>query len=256
MTDGAGTRRYRAIIAYDGTGYHGFQRQTNASPTVQGALEAALEAIVRQAVGVVGAGRTDAGVHATGQVITFDVKWRHTTRDLKNALNATLPDDIAVWGLEEAEPDFHPRFDAVSRTYCYRLWQAPVRDPLSRNRRWHVREALDTAAIERAVAYLPGERDFATFGTPPQGENTRRVVYRAEWESGESQSYRACPHAFTIEANAFLYRMVRSLVGTLREVGTGRMTPDQFSEALAAARRECAGPTAPPHGLTLVAVTY
>jgi tRNA pseudouridine38-40 synthase len=252
------TRRYRATIAYDGTGYHGFQRQTNASPTIQGALEAALERITRQQVGVTGAGRTDAGVHATGQVIAFDVTWKHPTGDLKNALNATLPEALAVWQLEEAEPNFHPRFDATSRTYRYRLWQAPVQNPLGRNRQWHVRERLDTAAMERAAAQLLGEHDFATFGTPPQGpgRNTRRTVYQAAWTAQEAREPGACIHEFTIEANAFLYRMVRSLVGTLREVGAGRITPDTFGEILAAADRTRSGPSAPPQGLTLIGVKY
>jgi tRNA pseudouridine38-40 synthase len=256
VIDGAETRRYRATIAYDGTRYHGFQRQTNASPTIQGALEAALEAITRQPVGVIGAGRTDAGVHATGQVIAFDVKWRHAPGDLKNALNTTLPGDVAVWQLEEAEPAFHPRYDAVSRTYRYRLWQAAVQDPLGRNRQWHVREALDTDAAQRAVAYLAGEHDFAAFGTPPQGKNTRRTVYRATWVTQEDCLRGACVHEFAIEANAFLHRMVRSLTGTLREVGAGRITPETFGEILAAADRTRSGPTAPPQGLTLIGVKY
>lgn len=261
MIDGAlgnQTRRYRATIAYDGTGYHGFQRQTNASPTIQGALEAALERITRQRVGVIGAGRTDAGVHATGQVIAFDLTWKHAPGDLKNALNATLPDEIAVWQLQEAGPEFHPRFDATSRMYRYRLWQAPLQDPLGRHRQWHVREPLDTMAIQRAVDHLQGEHDFASFGTPPQGpgRETRRTVYRAAWSAREARQHEACVHEFTVEANAFLYRMVRSLVGTLREVGAGRISPAAFGDILAAADRARSGPTAPPHGLTLVGVKY
>lgn len=256
MTDGAETRRFRATIAYDGTGYHGFQRQTNASPTIQGTLESALESITRQSVTVIGAGRTDAGVHAAGQVVAFDARWRHTPDDLKNALNATLPSDIVVRGLDEAPEGFHPRFDARSRLYCYRLWQAPLQDPLSRHRQWHVRGPLDRAAVQRAVSYLPGEHDFASFGTPPQGENTRRIVYEASWASEEVPAGDACRHEFTIEANAFLYRMVRSLVGTLAEVGRGQISPDEFGDILAAADRARSGPTAPPQGLTLVAVKY
>jgi tRNA pseudouridine38-40 synthase len=256
VTDGAETRRYRATIAYDGTGYHGFQRQTNASPTVQGTLEATLEAITGQSVGVIGAGRTDAGVHASGQVVAFDVGWRHTPGDLKNALNATLPADLVVGQMEEAEAGFHPRFDAVSRTYRYRLWQASLPDPVNRHRQWHVRETLDADTAQQAVDCLLGEHDFATFGTPPQGNNTRRTVYGASWEARQSRSYNACVHEFVIEANAFLYRMVRSLIGTLREVGAGRITIEEFEAILASADRTRSGPTAPPHGLTLVAVKY
>lgn len=256
MTNGAETRRYRAIIAYDGTGYHGFQRQANASPTIQGALESALEAIARQAVNVIGAGRTDAGVHATGQVIAFDLAWRHPPEDLKNAFNATLPEDIVVRRLCEAEAGFHPRFDARSRTYRYRLWQAPLDEPLNRHRQWHVRGPLDVAAVKRAVDHLPGEHDFASFGTPPQGDNTQRSVYVAAWRSEERPDSDACLHEFVIEANAFLYRMVRSLVGTLHEVGRGAISPDQFGEILVAADRTRSGPTAPPQGLVLATISY
>lgn len=256
MIDGAETRRYRATIAYDGTGYHGFQRQLNASPTVQGTLEEAVKAISGQAVGVIGAGRTDAGVHANGQVIAFDLNWRHAPDDLKNALNATLPVDLVVRHLEATRPDFHPRFDAVSRTYSYRIWQAPVQDPLNRHRQWHVREALAVEAITQAVEGLPGEHDFGAFGTPPQGEVTRRTVHRATWQVGPADQADARVHEFVIEANAFLYRMVRRLVGTLWAVGTGRITPQAFEALMAAADRSHAGPTAPPEGLTLTAVKY
>lgn len=256
MTDGAVTRRYRATIAYDGTGYHGFQRQTNAHPTVQGALEEALRAVTQQEVTVIGAGRTDAGVHASGQVIAVDVSWRHGPQDLKNAMNATLPDDVVVRAVEQAEAGFHPRFDARSRTYRYRLWEAPQPDPVRRGQQWHVRGPLDEAPLREAVASLHGEHDFGSFGTPPQGENTRRTVYRAEWTSREARDGEGCIHEFVVEANAFLYKMVRRLVGTLHEVGIGKLTPDAFGEILVAADPTLSSATAPPQGLTLAAVNY
>lgn len=256
MSGGAETRRYRATIAYDGTRFHGFQRQANASPTVQSTLEDALAVVTRQKLTIVGAGRTDAGVHATGQVIACDVSWRHSPADLRNALNATLPADVAVWHLDEAQPDFHPRYDALSRTYVYRLWQAAQRDPLQRLSTWYVRQPLDVAAISAALQHLPGQHDFATFGSPPQGENTRRTVFRAEWQAQADPARQGTTHTFTIEANAFLYRMVRSLVGTLHKVGIGQLSPGKFRETLAAAERSRSGPAAPPYGLTLVAVKY
>lgn len=175
---------------------------------------------------------------------------------MQNALNATLSEDVAVWHLDEARPDFHPRFDARSRTYVYRLWQAKQRDPLKRLRAWHVRQPLDVEAIRAALEHLPGQRDFATFGTPPQGENTRRTVFRAEWGAQADEAGQGIAHAFTIEADAFLYRMARSIVGTLQKVGIGQISPDVFGEIVAAAERSRSGPAAPPHGLTLVAVKY
>ncbi len=243
--------RYRATLAYDGTAYHGFQRQANASPTIQGELEAALARIAGEPVGVTGAGRTDAGVHATGQVIAFDLEWRHTPLDLRNALNANLPEDLAIPAVEEAHPGFHPRYDAVGRCYAYALYTAPVRDPLRRWRAWHLVAALDADGVQAAASCLIGEHDFSAFGTPPQGENAVRTVSEARWTADGSGE-----HTFTITANAFLYRMVRTIVGTLALVGQGRMTPEDFRGILDARERSQAGPPAPAHGLTLVSVTY
>lgn len=243
--------RYRATVAYDGTGYYGFQRQANAAPTIQGTLEAALGRISGQPIRVVGAGRTDAGVHATGQVIAFDLEWRHSLVNLRNALNANLPDDVAVLAVQETAPDFHPRYDALSRSYVYRLYVAPVRDPLRRLVAWHLTSAVDIGAMQAAADCLIGTHDFSAFGSPPQGSNTVRTVYEAHWRSeGEGQ------FAFTITADAFLYQMVRHIVGTLVAVGQGRMTGEAFRDILADRARDRVEPPAPPHGLTLVAVHY
>jgi tRNA pseudouridine38-40 synthase len=241
--------RVRAVVGYDGTDYSGFQRQANA-PTVQAALEAALVQVTQEAVTVVAAGRTDAGVHAAGQVIAFDTAWRHATGDLQRALNAVLPADIAVQQVEEVELDFHPRYDARSRRYRYSVYNAPVRWPLARRHSLHMAAPLDVAAMQRAAQSLVGEHDFATFGQPPQGRVTVRRVLAAEW-SGEPPWL-----AFDIEANAFLYRMVRSIVGTLLRVGRGEMNVEEFVAVLAACDRSLAGPTAPPHGLCMMEVKY
>ena len=242
--------RYRAVLAYDGTAYHGFQRQVGQTPTIQGRVESALQQVTGQSVTVIGAGRTDAGVHASGQVIAFDVNWRHEASDLLRALNANLPDDIALQEIAVAAAGFHPRFSARSRTYVYRFYQRRVRNPLWDRYAWQIGTPLDIAAMRRAAALLIGERDFATFGQPPQGENTvRRVMRSALARDGDL-------HNYTITANAFLQRMVRSIVGTLVEVGRGAMQLDDFEAAVSAADRSLAGPTAPPHGLTLVAVVY
>lgn len=241
--------RVRAVVAYDGTDYQGSQRQAN-GPTVQEALEAALAQVTQEERAIVMAGRTDSGVHATGQVIAFDTEWRHPLATLQRALNAVLPPDIAVRTLGEAAADFHPRYDARSRHYRYTIYNHPVRSPLHRRTSLHVPQSLDVEAMEQAARQLVGEHDFATFGQPPHGDNTVRRVLQAEW------SGRAPWRTFDVEATAFLYRMVRSLVGTLLQVGKGRMTVDEFAQAMAARDRSQAGPTAPPQGLCLIEVNY
>jgi tRNA pseudouridine38-40 synthase len=217
---------------------------------VQQALETALTQLTREQVPVLAAGRTDAGVHATGQVIAFDIEWRHPLEALHRALNAVLPPDVAVRKIEWTGEDFHPRYDARSRWYRYTVYNHPVRSPLHRRTSLHVRRELDVQAMQSAAALLVGEHDFATFGRPPQGNITLRRVLRAAW-SGEPPWLH-----FDVEANAFLYRMVRSLVGTLLEVGAGRRSVDSFKAILEACDRSQAGPTAPPHGLCLVEVIY
>ncbi|NLE45493.1 MAG: tRNA pseudouridine(38-40) synthase TruA [Chloroflexi bacterium] len=241
--------RVRAIVAYDGTDYCGFQRQTEA-PTVQQALEHALEQVTRETSTVLAAGRTDSGVHAEGQVIAFDTAWRHGLDDLQRALNAVLPQDIAVREVAEVPQSFHPRYSARSRSYRYSIYNSSVRDPISRRYSLHVARPLDLAAMRLAAATLVGEHDFAAFGQPPKGSVTIRRVERVEWSAELPWLF------FTIEANAFLFRMVRSVVGTLLEVGLGRLHVDEFGGILASKDRSQAGPTAPPHGLCLMEVTY
>ncbi|MDY7076841.1 MAG: tRNA pseudouridine(38-40) synthase TruA [Chloroflexota bacterium] len=241
--------RVRAVVAYDGTDYSGFQRQANA-PTVQAALEAALAQVTQERITVLAAGRTDTGVHAVGQVIAFDTTWRHGVGALQRALNAVLPPDVAARKVEESALGFHPRYDARSRRYRYTMYNAPVRCPLARRYSLYVTAPLDLGAMQRAAQFLVGEHDFATFGQPPQGQVTVRQALAAEW-SGEPPWL-----TFDIEANAFLYRMVRSIVGTLLQVGRGGMSVDEFSAAMAAHDRSQAGPTAPPRGLCLMEVKY
>jgi len=242
--------RYRARIEYDGTDYFGFQRQRDDQPTIQGAVEQALSRVFQQPIGVTGAGRTDSGVHATGQVISFDVVWRHSTEDLQRALNANLPADIVILQLDETTTTFHPRFDARRRAYAYHIYNTAVRSPLRRQRSWHVSQPLDVALMNQAAACLPGVHDFATFGQPPQGDNTVREVFTAHWQrQGDLM-------VFFIEANAFLYRMVRSLVGSMKAVGDGRWSISEFEAALHACDRHRSGTVAPAHGLYLVSVTY
>jgi tRNA pseudouridine38-40 synthase len=166
------------------------------------------------------------------------------------ALNANLPQDIAVVGLAEAPPGFHPRFDARCRTYEYKILNAPIRQPLLCRRAWHVAEGLDLERMNAAAAALRGTQDFATFGRAPVGDNTVREVFEAAWRrDGELLVFR-------VSANAFLFRMVRSLVGSLRAVGDGRWLVDDFTAALQARDRRRSASAAPAHGLYLLSVEY
>lgn len=241
--------RYQAIIEYDGTAYCGFQKQLTGL-SIQQELERAIRLISGEETTVIGAGRTDSGVHATGQVVAFDLEWPHGPKTLWRALNANLPADIAAVRLSETKEDFHPRFDAIKRTYNYYIYNEPVRSPLYRRTSWHVSQQLDIGRMNLAASAIVGEHDFATFGRPPQGNNSVRQVFQAEWNRNESLLI------FTIEANAFLYRMVRSLVGCLKAVGEGTWTVERFIATLNARDRDRAAQTAPPHALFLTSVIY
>jgi tRNA pseudouridine38-40 synthase len=242
--------RYRALLAYDGTGYNGFQRQAAGIPTIQGTVEDAIAAITGQQVTVIGAGRTDTGVHASGQVIAFDVAWKHSTDRLLNAINAVLPDDVALQTLAESG-EFHPRFDAVSRLYNYTVYPAAQRDPLLRHHVWHVRTALDLGVMQQGAALLIGEHDFGAFGKPPQGESTTRVVLRSEWTHEDERLL-----VYRIEANAFLQHMVRRIVGMLVGVGRGVLTVEEFTAVFQSAKIMPGIALAPPQGLVLEQVKY
>ncbi|MBC8171908.1 MAG: tRNA pseudouridine(38-40) synthase TruA [Anaerolineae bacterium] len=243
--------KYRAILAYDGTAYQGFQRQAEGIPTIQAAVEQAIKTVTQQVVTVNGAGRTDAGVHAAGQVITFAVDWRHHHQVLLQALNARLPDDIVLQMLvEELNDKFHPRFSAQSRSYNYNVLQTVHRQPLLRNRAWYVRSKLDADVMQAAAKLLVGEHDFATFGQPPQGENTVRLVFRSDWQIQPEMLI------YHIEATAFLQHMVRRMVGMLVDVGRGWLTLKQFEDRFRRADLSLAKTIAPPQGLTLEAVRY
>ncbi|MEK7788120.1 MAG: tRNA pseudouridine(38-40) synthase TruA, partial [Chloroflexota bacterium] len=238
-----------------GADFAGFQRQAStAGPTIQGEVESALARIGGgKAITVIGAGRTDSGVHASGQVIAFELEWAHDTDALTRALNANLPRAIAARSVSECAADFHPRFSAQGRRYRYSIYNAPIRSPLRERFAWQVWPALEVAAMQTASQGLIGRRDFGTFGTAPEaGGHTARTVREARWEKldgGQTLN-------FYIEADAFLYRMVRSIVGTLKMVGTGEMAAADFEAALEAADRSRAGTPAPPNGLCLIEVIY
>lgn len=263
----ASLRSVCALVAYDGTDFSGFQVQDNA-PSVQGALEEALQRLTGHASRVVGSGRTDAGVHARGQVIAAEVCWAHDLEALTRAWNHYLPASILVRRVTEAPEGFHPRFSATSRTYRYTVlaprsagsWQ-PRRHPLWDRYGWVLERPLDVEAMNRAAALLVGEHDFATFGQPPQGENTVRRLEEAVWQRVQEDLPTLDPWpleriVFTVTGNAFLRRMVRNLVGSLVAVGLGQWTLDDVADALAAQDRSRSAPPAPPNGLVLERVIY
>lgn len=247
--------RYRATLAYDGSAYFGFQRQAGATPTIQAAVETALARVLGQPTAIIGAGRTDAGVHATGQVIAFDAAWRHTAWQLLRAVNANLPHDIALQDIAQ-HAGFHPRYDAKSRRYRYDVLETPVHQPLMRCRAWQVYRSRPLAldAMRVAADSLLGQHDFATFGKPPEGNNTRREVFQSRWLS--QPVLRGILHSYSIEATAFLHHMVRRIVAMLVQVGIGLQSVASFIAAFERAQLAEALPLAPPHGLYLVAVRY
>ena len=247
--------RYQIILVYDGTGFFGSQRQ-GGSRTVQSELEKALRKIGWSGRTVYLAGRTDTGTHASGQVAAFDLDWGHGPEKLQDALNAHLPADMAVRAARLAEEDFHPRFDATSRSYRYRLFCAGVRDPLRERYAWRVWPAVK--GLGSLAGSWPGTHDFTAFGSPTHaGGSTIRTVVSADWQlQGDEWT-------FTIQANAFLYRMVRRLVAAQVAVGQGRLAAEVLARALderTEVRQQAQGQIpkglAPASGLTLVSVCY
>jgi len=239
----------RLDIEYDGTEFSGWARQPGLR-TVQGELEAALGTVLREQVELVVAGRTDAGVHARGQVASFATR-AELPDDLAQRLNGVGPDDVAVIGATEVSGDFDARRDATSRSYLYRVLGRPAPDPFERGRALWWPHRLDREALASCAAALPGVHDFTAF-TPTQTDHVRfeRDVLAAAWqEDGEIL-------AFRITADAFMRNMVRVLVGTMLEVGNGRRSLEDFQQLLQGAHRSSAGETAPAHGLYLESVSY
>jgi tRNA pseudouridine38-40 synthase len=244
-----------ALVSYDGTDFLGFQVQPGV-PTIQGALEQALDRLTVRLGRIAGAGRTDTGVHARGQVVLVTARWRHDLAALQRAWNAHLPAAISIDAVRPAPEGFHPRFSARSRTYHYTvvMWegsgQPPLRAPLVQRFAHFEPRRLDVAAMGKAAACLVGRQDFATFGQPPQGESTVRSILRAQWREQDGRL------VFVVTANAFLKHMVRRLVGSLLEVGRGRWTVAGFAAALQARDPSRSAPPAVPNGLVLDSVEY
>ena len=254
--------RYQLTLAYDGAKFSGSQRQAKSDGptsvavsrpmlrTVQGELEKALHKLGWSGRSVMMAGRTDTGVHATGQVAAFDLDWAHKLEQLQKALNAGLPLDLVVRDLHETHADFHPRFDAASRRYVYRLFCDPVRHPLRERFAWRAWPEVNDGMLTKVSKLFLGTHDFSAFGSPttPKG-STVRTVMKSAWKmlDGEWQ--------FEVQADAFLYRMVRRMVFVQVVTAQGKCSVEEVQLALSGQTKLPAG-LAPAHGLTLVEVTY
>lgn len=240
-------------IAYDGTHYCGWQVQPNGR-SIQAVLQEILSPIIGEPIEIVGSGRTDAGVHALGQVAHFRSSKTLDIYRVHHSLNKLLPDDIRIFEMVEESNDFHARFGAKKKSYHYHLWLDPVQLPFQRNYSLHVRQPFDVNAVKEAASYLVGEHDFTSFANEPGAGSVSRNPVRhlmrldlVEQEGGVRLEF---------EGNGFLYKMVRNIVGTLCEVGKGKKSPADLLRILAAKDRRTAGQAAPPHGLFLAHVVY
>ena len=243
-------RNIKLTVEYEGTQYLGWQRQPQGM-TIQEALEEALEKITGVKTSVTGAGRTDAGVHACGQAANFRTDSDLAVERFQGALNALLPRDIVVLAAEEATVDFHARFSAKSKLYHYTIRNRRTRPALSRDFCWHVRWPIQIVPMRRAMTHILGKHDFAAFQSANAASDTTvRTVFRADWTKNFDLL------TFAIEADGFLYNMVRAIVGTLVDVGRGRITPEEFGAIVKSKDRRRAGRTAPPQGLWLMRVRY
>ncbi|MGE5484367.1 MAG: tRNA pseudouridine(38-40) synthase TruA [Ignavibacteriales bacterium] len=250
-------RNIKVTVEYDGTNYHGFQVQGK-MPTIQAVLQDAIERITGTRAAVTGAGRTDAGVHARGQVINFKTHSRIPTERFAHALNSVLPDDVVAVSAEEVPQDFHSRYSATSKVYGYTFWNAEFPSPFWRAYALWVRQELDVDAMRAAAGDFTGRHDFAAFrSTGSSAVTTVRTVFRSTVQASKGGSPgRGRLVVFTVEADGFLYNMVRIMAGTLLEVGIGKRGPGDVRLALAEPSRGLAGPTLPPNGLCLEEVRY
>jgi tRNA pseudouridine38-40 synthase len=247
-------RNVKLTIEYDGSAYHGWQTQANA-PTVQQAMEEAMAGVVGHPVALTASGRTDAGVHALGQVANFTTRSTIPADRLPLALNAALPPDIAVQAAEDVPLDFHARFHATGKTYRYTVLRCPLRPAVERRTAAWLRRDLDLAAMRAASALFLGTHDFAAFRTAAeQTDNSVRTVTRCDLAARPDHGGERIE--FTVAANGFLYNMVRAMIGTLLVIGRGKWPPQRVADLLAAPDRARAGPTAPARGLCLMEVRY
>jgi tRNA pseudouridine38-40 synthase len=244
--------RFAAIIEYDGADYHGWQSQKGV-PTVQAQIETALARIAGARITLFAAGRTDAGVHAMGQVAHFDLDWKHPPHKLLKALNSNLPSDMAIKAVMAAPPTFHARRSAKKKIYKYYLFNNSIRSSFLNRYSLRFPYPVSMDKLNDAARLIIGAHDFATFGQPTDGTvSTVREIYQARWERIEPQDM-LC---FTVIGSGFLRYMVRSLVGSMIQVGAQKVPINGFEEALRSRERSRAGPTAAPQGLFLARVIY
>ncbi|MCM1466545.1 MAG: tRNA pseudouridine(38-40) synthase TruA [Alistipes sp.] len=242
--------RVKLIVAYDGTNYCGWQVQPNAV-TVESVLNEALSSLLKEDIKVIGASRTDSGVHALGNVAVFDTNTRIPAEKISYALNALLPEDIKIQRSERTADDFHPRHCDTIKTYEYHILNREFPLPTKRYDSIHCYRSLDPEKMRAAAEVLVGTHDFRSFcSVKTQTETTVRTIYSAQVEKQEDMI------VIRVRGNGFLYNMVRIIAGTLMEVGLGNITPEQVREALLGRDRNLAGPTAPARGLTLVGIEY
>ena len=245
-------RTLKITLSYDGTRFVGWQRQAEGD-SIQGLLEDALARFEGGPVTAHGAGRTDAGVHALGQVASAAVSFTHPPETVVRALNAQLPEDVRVLEVAEAPPEFHARFSARSKTYRYQLRAGTAGDPFTRAFVWQLAEPLDVAAMRQAAAQLVGTHDFAAFqSTGTETTSTVRTIFRSDLREADGLA----PLVFEISGDGFLRHMVRAIVGTLVEIGRGWRPAGSMAQLVDGGTRAQAGATAPPHGLFLVRVDY
>lgn len=246
-------RNLKLTVAYDGTEYVGWQRQAR-GVSIQGLLEAALAPFEGHAVTVHGAGRTDAGVHALGQVASVRLTAAIEVTRLARALNAVLPVDVRIVSVEEESADFHARYSATGKTYEYRIVNAPFVSPFIHRYVWHVPYRLDLDAMRAAAELLRGRHDFAAFQSARAGvRSAERTITAIEWQPGSGSD---APTVLRLSGDGFLRHMVRNIMGTLVDVGWGRWPPAAMTSILASRDRSQAGTAAPPQGLFLLAVMY
>jgi tRNA pseudouridine38-40 synthase len=243
-------RNLKLTLAYDGTNFHGWQVQPQLR-TVQGELERALQKLFNHDVALTGSGRTDAGVHAHGQVANVETERRMEAEAVVRGANALLPDDIRILSVEEVSPDFHARRSARSKTYQYRIWRLPIVSPFEFRYVYAFRYPLNESMVDRGTDSFIGTHDFTSFcATATEVDDRTRTIYEAGWTRSDSE------WAFEIRGNGFLQHMVRTIVGTLLEIGQGRISPEELPRIFAARDRRAAGPTAPARGLHLIRVEY
>lgn len=244
-------RNFKMVLQYEGTRYQGWQRQESTGNTIQGKLEALLSRMCGERVELQGSGRTDAGVHAKAQVANVHMQTDMTPYEILGYMNRYLPEDIGVLSVEEVPERFHSRLHAKGKTYCYRVINSSLPHVFERRYAYVYPDRLDTEAMERAAELLVGTHDFAAFTSAKRGKKkTVRTIEEIRIEKeGDMLS-------FFFSGNGFLFHMVRILMGTLLEVGTGRMRAEAINEILASESREQAGPLVPALGLTLMEVRY